>query len=290
MARRGDKMSTGCHQFLRYANLLFTFIVFLVGAGILGLGIYIIGSDYGAQQVSELLGNDLYQIAAYVLIIAGGILVLISMCGCCGALRESKFMLGCFMFAIAILVFALIAAAVIVFVFRQKMEGDIIHSMEDVLIEKYGVDLSVKSENRMVTDMWNWLQREMKCCGVTGDVNSTTSWAIYRHSEWYKGLASGKPYVPQSCCKEDGDINKCTGISTFNGPPSLNPPLSSTTAINTELYTNGCYDELVEYIQNHAVVIGVSSIAAVVVMIFGFFFSFFLCRRVGADYSSTYTY
>lgn len=41
------------------------------------------------------------------------------------------------------------------------MEGDIIHSMEDVLIEKYGVNLVERSENRMVTDMWNWLQREV---------------------------------------------------------------------------------------------------------------------------------
>lgn len=46
------------------------------------------------------------------------------------------------------------------------MEGDIIHSMEDVLIEKYGVNLIERSENRMVTDMWNWLQREVLCYGL----------------------------------------------------------------------------------------------------------------------------
>ena len=66
----------------------------LAGAGILGLGIYILGSDYGAKQLSSVLGNDLYQIAAYVLIIAGGVLVIISFCGFCGAHRESKVMLG----------------------------------------------------------------------------------------------------------------------------------------------------------------------------------------------------
>lgn len=56
---------------------------------------YILGSDYGAQKVSEVLGNELYVIAAYVLIASGALLVLISMCGCCGALRESRIMLGC---------------------------------------------------------------------------------------------------------------------------------------------------------------------------------------------------
>ncbi|XP_060587433.1 CD151 antigen-like isoform X2 [Ruditapes philippinarum] len=283
---RGDKMTTGCHQFLKYANILFTFIIFIAGAGILGLGIYILGSDYGAKQMSEILGNDLYQIAAYVLIVAGSVLVLISMCGCCGSLRESKFMLGCFIFAISVLVLVLITAAIIVFVFRQKMEGDVIHSMEDILIEKYGVDLEKNSDNRMITDFWNWLQRELQCCGVTGGLNSTTSWAIYRHAEWYKGFETGKPYVPQSCCKVDGDINLCTGITDFNGPPSLTPPLLGNFDTNSELYTVGCYDELVHYIQSHAIIIGVCSIATVVVMLFGLFFSVYLCRRIDVEYYS----
>jgi len=47
------------------------------------------------------------------------------------------------------------------------MEGDVIHSMEDVLIEKYGVNLDTNSNNRMVTDFWNWLQRDVSTCQVT---------------------------------------------------------------------------------------------------------------------------
>lgn len=47
------------------------------------------------------------------------------------------------------------------FFLLSQMEGDIIHSMEDVLIERYGVNLAESSQNRMVTDMWNWLQREV---------------------------------------------------------------------------------------------------------------------------------
>ena len=66
----------------------------LVGAGILGLGIYALGSHYGARELSSVLGNDLYQVAAYVLIGTGVTLVIISICGCCGAHRESKCMLG----------------------------------------------------------------------------------------------------------------------------------------------------------------------------------------------------
>ena len=66
----------------------------MAGAGILGLGIYVLGSDYGAKELSSILGNDLYQVAAYVLIGTGALLVILSICGCCGAHRESKCMLG----------------------------------------------------------------------------------------------------------------------------------------------------------------------------------------------------
>ena len=79
-------------HFTDYLSLRFFFQ--LAGAGILGLGIYVLGSDYGAKELSSVLGNDLYQVAAYVLIGTGALLVIISICGCCGAHRESKCMLG----------------------------------------------------------------------------------------------------------------------------------------------------------------------------------------------------
>ena len=80
----------------------------IAGAGLLGLGIYILGSDYGATQLSEILGNDLYQIAAYALIVSGATLIVISLCGCCGALRESRIMLGCVCSVVIIILFRIL--------------------------------------------------------------------------------------------------------------------------------------------------------------------------------------
>ena len=47
----------------------------------------------------------------------------------------------------------------------------------------------------------------------------------------------GKPYVPQSCCRPEGDLNICTGIDAWNGPPSQGPPLASSLSRNPHLYT-----------------------------------------------------
>lgn len=272
-----------CTQFLRYATTIFTFILFIAGAGLLGLGIYLLGSDYGAKEMSSVLGNVLYQVVTYVLICCGAALVLISMCGCCGALRESKCMLMIFIASVSIIVLALITSVIIVFVFRAKLEDNIVRSMEDVVVKRYGVDLLEHTDNRIVTDTMNWLQKELECCGVTGGLNTSTSWGIYKHSAWYKGFDTGKPYVPQSCCRPNGDVNICTGITLINGPPSQGPPVFNNMENNEHLYTAGCYDEIMRYVQNHLLVIGIASIGTVIIMLCGLFFSIYLYRRIDME-------
>ena len=45
-------------------------------------------------QFDALLGKSMVPIAAYVLIGAGGVVLLISLAGCVGALKENKCLLG----------------------------------------------------------------------------------------------------------------------------------------------------------------------------------------------------
>ncbi|KAK3602035.1 hypothetical protein CHS0354_015026 [Potamilus streckersoni] len=282
---RFDKRDMGSlTKCLRYGTIIFTVIIFLAGAGLLGLGIYSLASEYGAKQFSEVLGTQLYLVSSYVLLVSGVCLILMSFCGGCGAIRNSRCLLGIFIFFVSVMVIALIVAAIIVFVFRDRMSNTVINSMEDILLQQYGE--ADTQDNKVVTNMWDLMQRELHCCGVTGDMNSTTSWALYRYSKWYKKHESGKPYVPQSCCKPDGSTNICTGIEDFNGPPSKKPPVDNTMQINPHLYTRGCYDEIVHYIQDHAVLIGACAIIVVVALLFGLGFSVFFCRK--ADMNKYY--
>lgn len=54
------------------------------------MGIYIIASDYGAHQLSAVLGDELYHVAAYIAIAGGTAIAIISLCGVCGSLKEKK--------------------------------------------------------------------------------------------------------------------------------------------------------------------------------------------------------
>lgn len=63
----------------------------LCGLGVLGIGVWI---RTDMVQFDELLGKSMVPIAAYILIAAGGVVLLISLVGCLGALKENRVLLG----------------------------------------------------------------------------------------------------------------------------------------------------------------------------------------------------
>ncbi|XP_048764372.2 CD82 antigen-like [Ostrea edulis] len=272
-------------SFLKTGSLIFNLLVFLSGSACTALGLYILVSDYGPRTLSGVLGNELYHIAAYVAIAGGASIVIISLCGCVGAAKESKIMLACYSILMTIVFIVFLTIAILVFLFLGQTSHQTKESMKTVLIEKYGVNQK-DPENRVITEMWDFLQKQLKCCGVSGDANSTDSWAIYKtKSEWYRSresdgqLVSGQ-LVPESCCSPDGDLKTCSGVSPFDGPPHTDPPFSGPYRKNPNMYHTGCYDEIVHYIQGHALMIGGIAIAAIVVMLFGVVFGVCLCRSI----------
>ncbi|XP_060062749.1 tetraspanin-18-like [Ylistrum balloti] len=273
--------SKGC---MKTAIIVFNLIVFIAGSAVLALGIYSLVSDYGAKQLSSVLGNDLYHDAAYVSIAAGAAIAAISMCGCCGSIKESKCILGMYLVFMSFIFVVLLTSAVLIFIFLGQISKDAKISMTSILTEQYGVDLDDRADNRVVTDMWNFMQKQLQCCGISGGVNSTTSWAAYKlESKWYAQFSAGVPYVPESCCRPEGDLELCTGMRKFSGPPGVDVPLLPGTGRNPHMYDTGCYDEVVHYVQSHALIIGGGALAAVVIILFGIISGVCLCKRIKYD-------
>ncbi|KAL3869618.1 hypothetical protein ACJMK2_042283 [Sinanodonta woodiana] len=241
---KGEK--DGTLSLFRYGATAFSFLIFFSGAGILGLGIYLMAYDYAPQDISVAMGDKLYQAAALIMLISGGCIVLLALCGCFGAARSSRLMLGVFIACNGVLVVTLIAGAIMAFVFRERMRND----MGPILLNNYGEDGSER-----ITYFWDFMQKRLNCCGVSGGVNSTTSWMIYQSSKYYQ--KSGK--VPDSCCAPKANLNSCT----------KNLDMTS----NTDLYKNGCYDKLADIIKFNSVLIGACSLAAALALIFVLLFA-----------------
>ena len=66
------------------------FLFQLCGIGVLGVGIY---SRVQAKDYDSILGSGGITTAANIMIAAGFFVMLVGFVGCCGALKESRFLL-----------------------------------------------------------------------------------------------------------------------------------------------------------------------------------------------------
>ena len=66
------------------------FLLQLSGIAVLGVGIWTVADK---QQYVSLLTNATYELAAWVLIVAGCLVFVATVIGCLGVLRENRFLL-----------------------------------------------------------------------------------------------------------------------------------------------------------------------------------------------------
>ncbi|XP_043223562.1 tetraspanin-9-like [Amphibalanus amphitrite] len=148
-----------CESIIKYLFGLVTLAIFLGGCGLIGVGAYALSND--GATLGYLIDSDLLSGTAIVMIAAGGLIVVVSFFGCCGAFQESRCMLGTF-FGLVLVLFVLTAAgAVAGFV----LGGDAItEGLEDILndsLNNYGINTDTKNA-------WDDVQEGFECCGVNG--------------------------------------------------------------------------------------------------------------------------
>ncbi|KAJ8306252.1 hypothetical protein KUTeg_016797 [Tegillarca granosa] len=192
---------SACFNCLRNALHCYNIVVLILGVGALAVGVWLLVTDFSAREVTVLVDSDFFEIGTYLVLAGGGLIALLAFCGCCGTMREDRCILGFITSSIKLRL-------------RESIQ---LH---------YGHDLRGNSYNRLVTDAWDSMQRKLECCGSDGNASAVYSWAIYKgHSEWYHNRRTSKiPYVPESCCKPDGDKALCVGSKPLKGPPAWGPP------------------------------------------------------------------
>ncbi|XP_035511248.1 tetraspanin 35 [Morone saxatilis] len=211
----------GCFGFLKAAMFVFNGIIFLAGAAILGVGIWV---KVDSSSIFSFLGKiapaenaELSQVlnVGYLLIALGGLLVIIGFLGCCGAIKESKCMLLLFFLIILLVFIAEIAGAVVILVFRPLL---------DELVVKFGT-AAVKSikkdygENSDITGLWNTTMSTLHCCGFYNSSDFTDS-------PYYKN--HGSHFPPQCCAGTDEPCTQSTITGCF---PKIKDLIDSNTVV-----------------------------------------------------------
>ncbi|XP_053184976.1 tetraspanin-1-like [Scomber japonicus] len=236
-----------CTGFLKVMMFIFNGGIFVAGAAILGVGVWVkvdSASLLGIVEQVDDAPSGLSQLAniSYLLMAVGGVLLVIGFLGCCGAIRESRCMLLTFFTIVLIIFLVEVAGAVVLLVFEDLADKLLIGVEEEVVnsIRKdYGSSDSL-------TSLWNATMIDFKCCGFT-------NYTDFDGSPYY---TAHKNSYPPMCCNET--LTDDTGVCSRESAQ-----LSS---------VEFCFDKLLQVIKDNAVIvagvalgIGALEIAAMVV-------------------------
>ncbi|KAJ7373551.1 hypothetical protein OS493_011153 [Desmophyllum pertusum] len=192
----------GVAKVIKFLVVFFNFIFFVFGCVLIGVGAWTL-IQYG--DYITLSQSVPYATGSKVMIAAGALVALISFLGCCGAWRESKCMLIIFLICLLVILGLEIAAGVLGYQNRSKLDDTLDNDATLELQKRYGEEGSEGT-----TKAFDKLQEIEMCCG----------WNNY--TDWFQSVYGGNPHrVPDSCCKTK--VDKC-GTNT-------------TSAV---IYTKGC--------------------------------------------------
>ncbi|XP_068675064.1 CD151 antigen-like [Montipora capricornis] len=225
---------------------VFNFIFWLAGIGILAVGIWIMvfKSDY-----KSILDSDMYVIVPGLMIAAGGVVIIVAVVGCLGAVKENRFFLISFLVMVT-LIFALeLTIGILAWVYSSKINEEIQTTIKDKIDQQYGV-------NADVTISIDKLQRENKCCGDTGGKSwNNTAWQRDQQSQGKNNI------VPDSCCKTE-----TAGCGKRDHPSNIND--------------KGCLTQVEEFFRHHFTLLAIVGIGAACIQLIGIFVTVCVLRFV----------
>ncbi|CAJ1049253.1 CD151 antigen-like isoform X1 [Xyrichtys novacula] len=238
---KSEKCGTICLKFLLLA---FNTLFWVAGSAVMAVGVWTLveKSDY-----ISLLSSSTYAASAYILVVAGGVVILTGVLGCFATFKERRILLKVY-FVLLVCIFLLeILAGVLAYIYYQQLSDELKQHLRDTMTQKYQ-----QSTHEHVTGAVDNLQQEFKCCGS----NSSSDWA---DSLWIRSRGADGRIVPDSCCKTPTDL------CGRRDHPS-----------NIYKVEGGCISKLEIFIMEHLKVIGAVGVGIGCVQIIGMIVTCFL--------------
>ncbi|KAL4656014.1 tetraspanin-1-like [Arapaima gigas] len=241
---QADKM--GCFTFVKVMMILFNLLIFLAGAGLLAVGIWVSVDGGSFLKVLGPFSNEATQFVniGYFCIVIGAVLLLLGFLGCCGAQKESKCLLILFFSIVLIIFIAEIAAAVVALVYSSFVQSLLQAWAKPALQQQYG-------SNKIITQMWNTTMTELKCCGFS-------NYTDFSHSNYVKQNQT----FPPPCCNGTTPCSKALAQKS-NIHVRIDSPLTCPDAkCRFPLIplqppsSQGCYNQLLHDLKKNANVVG----------------------------------
>lgn len=209
-----------CFSFIKTVTIIFNLVIFLCGAALLAVGIWVSVDGPSFVKIFGPLSSTAIQFVnvGYFLIAAGAVLFVLGFLGCYGALSENKCALMMFFFILLIIFIAEVAAAVVALVYSTMAEEFLSTLAVSTIKKDYG------SRNDF-TQVWNSTMEGLKCCGFT-------NYTDFEESPYVKEFGTFPPF----CC-----INSTTSCDEQNARNSS---------------VQGCFKQLLHNVQANAITVG----------------------------------
>jgi len=191
------------------------------------------------------MGHSQMTSAGAILIAVGVLSFLVGFAGCCGAMKDSKLLLGVYIFFLTIVLIIEVAVGIFVLVEQKNIRGFVFKTFSNIGPVKKGSHDG---------DALNSLQKMFKCCGFTKGC-----------SDWSKGEAYGC-----SCGKANGKdcvVDKSKKCKNMDHPGKA-------------IYKESCYKKSVDYMDSHMAAVGGSVIGIALAEVFGLMIAILLCRNL----------
>nr|XP_046193927.1 tetraspanin-11-like isoform X1 [Oncorhynchus gorbuscha]XP_046193928.1 tetraspanin-11-like isoform X1 [Oncorhynchus gorbuscha] len=230
---QGDWM-TVC---LKYLLFVFNVLFWVGGAAVMGVGIWTLidKSDY-----LSLLASSTFAVSAYILILAGALVMVTGFLGCCAVIREQRSCLSTYFCCLLLIFLIELVAGVLAYVYYQRLSEELKQHLNETMTENYA-----QPGKEAITLAVDRLQQDFKCCGS----NNSFDWL---HSVYMTSAVSEGRVVPDSCCKT------ITSLCGRRDHPS-----------NIYKTEGGCITKLEQFLADHLLIIGAVGIGVACLQLAG---------------------
>ncbi|XP_041709187.1 tetraspanin-11-like isoform X1 [Coregonus clupeaformis] len=229
-----DDWMTVC---LKYLLFVFNVLFWVGGAAVMGVGIWTLidKSDY-----LSLLASSTFAVSAYILILAGALVMVTGFLGCCAVIREQRSCLSTYFCCLLLIFLIELVAGVLAYVYYQRLSEELKQHLNQTMTENYA-----QPGKEAITLAVDRLQQDFKCCGS----NNSFDWL---HSVYVTSAESERRVVPDSCCKTITTLCGCR-----DHPSNI---------YKTE---GGCITKLEQFLADHLLIIGAVGIGVACLQLAG---------------------
>ncbi|XP_037538878.1 CD151 antigen [Nematolebias whitei] len=248
MEARGKKTDSCGVICLKYVLFLFNILFWLAGGAVLAVGAWtlVAKSDY-----ISLLNSNFYSASAYILMIAGVVVIATGIIGCCATLKEMRSLLIVYLVLLLCIFLLEIIAGVLAYVNYQELDEE--QNLKETMQQKYH-----QPGEESITQAVDKLHQEFKCCG-------SHNYSDWKDSVWIQ-KPENKRLVPDSCCKTPSEL------CGRRDHPS-----------NIYKVEGGCIMKLEHFIQSQLYILGVVGVGIAFLQLVGMMFTCCLYRNLKED-------